>query len=320
MKGLLRLLGGIRERAPRIAAFVTPGWLVAFAEAAAGGVVVSASWLWLVDGVLPPNSAIIALFVQAVALSAALLHAHRRWQRSHREETKSWPYHVPRATAPAFFVFWSALAALSWWTLIHIGGETILGYLKAFRHGNASDYVTAVGVLVAMVTGFYLVMLNRTLDTAQKQVEKLERIDQFEREVDHRIASWPDMVRTNIKVRTDTLAEILIYLDELWPKGRKNHAAVSQRLAEMRRGLQAESALLSLWSAEDCEAFLLRWRDVDPYLGLIEERPQQFVPLTPPARRRLEALCNGDPSCCNDARAVLRELKRLEGLSSLRKE
>lgn len=136
----------------------------------------------------------------AVLASGALLHAWRRWTGQKRER-------VPSTIVLSWCTFWNVPLWLAWLGLSVLAWGTFgQGMLWDFHHplwilykpsyekatGGDGDiigtYLAVVGVIIAVITGYYLVILHRVTERAEATLEFLRtRYEEKLVELEHRV-------------------------------------------------------------------------------------------------------------------------------------
>lgn len=246
------------------------------------------------------------LLIAAVA-SGALLHAWRRWTGQRRER-------APSTILLSWCSFWNVPLSLAWLGLSVLAWGTFgqgmlwdfnrsLWILDRPSHGGATagdteiigTYLGVVGLIIALITGYYLVILHRVTDRAEATLEFLKtRYDERLKELADLIATEErtsdDLAARETRFRgevlTPMLAELLLLGDQVFqsPPGRAEY------FKRLTRRLQAEAAVFRLCEVDTASQFITAWRDVQAYEDVFKEEPWTFRYLFRKTERNLESL------------------------------
>ncbi len=234
----------------------------------------------------------------ATLASGALVHAWRRWtgQNTGRPPSTtllSWCkfFNVP------LWLAWLGLGVLGWgafgqdrlWDL-----NRPLWILKASPYQEAkvegeeiiSTYLTVVGVIIAVITGYYLVILHRVTDRAETTLEFLrdryeERLNELENLIGKEEESTDELAAREMHLRNQVLIPMLTELRFL---------GGPENLKKLTRWLQAETALFNLSKVDTASQFMTAWDDVQAYQGVFREDLRAFRHLFQIGQRNLESL------------------------------
>jgi hypothetical protein len=265
-------------------------------------------WLYVTFIYQKPDSILQAKLKElliATLASGALLHAWQRWPPRHKERELSGEgvqyfkfFHVP------LWLAWLGLSVVAW----AIFGQDMIWNLErrlvflSTPSGVADPlsasvdwrlYVAVLALIISVITGFYLGILHRATDKAEKVVERLQDYETKLAELAKKqYESADEFAAMEMRLRGDILIPILTHLSSLWETKQvtKPSSHARENLSKLTRRLQAEMVLYKLSESDTGTQFLIGWEDVRAYEDIFHKDIETFHHLFRMAERRLDTL------------------------------
>ncbi len=240
-----------------------------------------------------------------VLSSGAFIHSWLRWRHLCGQDKNSFvgcyiPAH-PSPIASFIWLFWLTSAILAWaifgqglwWDLsVNTGGQ--ISHAQATAAGSANvlgSYAKWIGLIIAMVTGFYMVLLHKATERAEKAADVTS---QYKKELE-RISEYQDRsyetLRYHFKfIGEKTLQPLFTYL-LVSLEGKKYEVLRNEINKRYIKRLKAEIVIFDAADATDCHDFLRRWNDIAAYQrqGVYDQDDYRY--LFRLLRERLETRC-----------------------------
>ena len=228
-------------------------------------------------------SKIFSLFIATVATGAFIHAGWRRKISNKKDEISIIRRERVDFNTEAFpiilWIGWLGLMVVAWVTfgqgLIWDLGRPMVSLdaktsLPDPKHGESNWVVepllAVAGLVIAVVTGYYLVILHQVTGRAESTLEFLKtryekKLNQLEEMINSEAKMSNEMAAREITVRTEVLIPILTQLTALYPENDK----IKLQNSEKKRMLLTDSSFFKLSKAESGSVFKNLWTDLKAY-------------------------------------------------------
>jgi hypothetical protein len=156
---------------------------------------------------------------------------------------------------------------------------------------NTGNIFNGMALIIAIVTGFYLVMLHQALDHARKSGSEIKEIQEnigiMISDINREKQLLKDQANVEIQLRREILLPLLRML-ELPPP---YPVLVQNNLQTKQDILKAEISLFELHKTKGLDEFKNGWNDIDAFMTIFNEHPKLFRFHFERVQRTLEELC-----------------------------
>lgn len=239
-----------------------------------------------------------------LAATGALLHALRRWLNSRGNPLIGT---FSERLRGATWIAWLALAGAGWYAFLHPRLASWLASVSG-KDGGSEPYLAAMGIVIAIVTAFYLLLLHRTADEGRRIIEELK---QFQGELDQsrlaekQLGDGLDFLkRDGVVLRKSVLQPMFTILHSLLAQA-KLPTQASQPVLDK---LQAQQSALQLLLTKTPTEFVGSWDGLQAYR---KDLTEQVSYLSAKALRHFDLLLKDFPGELDEAeiRRLRRELR-----------
>lgn len=202
----------------------------------------------------------------ALVTTGALVHTLRRWLNSRRNPLVGTFSERARGVT---WIAWLALAGTAWSHSLQFWWSALECWLptQSTTHSEANfdSYLAAIGIVIAIVTAFYLLLLHRTADEGRRIIDELkgfqEELEQ-RRQVERHLGDGLEFLeRDGQALRKDVLQPMSAVMVVLMSKAKIPADSAKKWLS----ALQAQQSALRLLLAEDPDQFVSRWDELKVY-------------------------------------------------------
>ena len=142
---------------------------------------------------------------------------------------------------------------------------------------DSGGWFDAISIIVAIVTGGFLMILHHSLDQAKNVVKEIEELRQRLPELERLIVkeqqnSLSDIGEIEYSLRVDVIRPLLSAVSSPTVPAR-----VQELLQTIQRRVSAEICLFNINRAVDLDEFIRNWSEIDAFMDIYQQDPEKFL-------------------------------------------